>query len=145
MDGEAGAVDRILVAAALDFVVDVEMEVLHHLLHQVGGEEVDDLVVDVDAGLTEAEVGEGSGDVGRHRAGATVFLDQDGGAAGVDRDGCEYIVGRGQQADGQGDGEPFPVVDAQGPDVLEGEVVVFLGGGVGAVVGIVVVHGEGFT
>ena len=126
LDGEAGAVDRMLVAEALDLVVHVEVEVADHLLHQVGGEEVDDLVVDIDAGLAESEVGEGRGDVGGDGAGAAVFLDQDRGAAGVDGHGREHIVGRGQEAHGQGDGEPFPVVDAQGPDVLEGEVVVFL-------------------
>ena len=119
------------------------MEVADHLLHQVGGEEVDDLVVDVDAGLAEAKVGEGRGNVGGDGTGAAVFLDQDRGAAGVDGHGREHVVGRGEQAHGQGDGEPFPVVDAQGPDVLEGEVVVFLGG-LGAVV-VIVFHMGLFT
>ncbi len=147
LDGQAGAVDGVLVTEALDLVVHVEMEVLGHLEHQVGGGEVDDLVVDVDAGLSEAEIGEGGGDVGGYRTGAAVFLDQDRGAAGVDGDGPDDVErGRGE-ADREAEDEPFPVADAEGPNVLEGEGVVFglgvLAGEVGIVFHIVVVCYEG--
>ena len=140
LDGEAAAVDGVLVAETLDLVVHVEVEVLGHLEHQVGGGEVDDLVVDVHSRLAEAEVGEGGRDVGGHRAGAAVFLDQDRGAAGVDGDGPDDVErGRGE-ADCERQDEPFPVADAEGPDVLEGEGVVF-GLGVGAGEVGIVFHG----
>ena len=58
-------------------VIDVEIEVLHHLIHQVRRLEVDDFVVDIDSRLAESEVREGGTDVSSHRPALRIFLDED--------------------------------------------------------------------
>ena len=97
-------------------VIHIQIEVLDHLLHQVGRGEVDDLVVDIDPRLTESQVCKGRRDVGRDGSGLPVLLDQDRGTARIDGCGLEDVDGRGQQAQDQRNDEPFPVEDAQRPD-----------------------------
>ena len=118
---QAVAVEGAVVEEGVLLVVGLEVQAFDDLEHQVGRLEVDDLVVDVDLDLAEAQVGEGRGHVAGDGLALGVLLDEHGGGAGVDRRGLEDVERGGQQAERQREHEPLPVRDAHPPDLGETE------------------------
>lgn len=95
--------------AAVPVVVHVKPEPLHHLLYQVLGLEVVDLVLKVGLGLEQPHVGEL---VGANGVALALVLDQDLGRAAVD-------IGRAEQPEvchayAYGHGQEYPGPVAQG-------------------------------
>ena len=115
-------------------VVDVQIEVLHHLKHQIRRLEVHYLVVDINPGLSETQIGKCRGYVCRNRAAFIVLLDEDGSAAVVDRRGLKNIECRNEEADSNRDRKPVPSGDAHVPDVLDAEGLFPVGGVLGNIV-----------
>ena len=127
--GQAVAVQEPVVAEVFLLVLGVDAEAPHHLGHEVGRLEVDDLVVDVHVALHEADAAEGRGGVGGDGAALAVFLDEDGRGAGVHRRRGEDVEAGRQEAEADREDEPAPFADAEAPEFQEAEGLLFVGRG----------------
>ena len=127
------AVEGAVVKAVFELVLCFQMEALHHLDHHIGRCEVEDLVVHVHVAGHQAQVREGGLDVAADGVALGVFLDKNGGIAGVDGRGFQDIKGAQAQTDEYGQSKPGETADTHGPEVREGQRLFFLEG-VGAIV-----------
>ena len=91
LEGPGGAVEHLVVEAALGAVAYVQLKPPDHVHHHCGRLQRLHLVVDVGVGPEEAEVAHHSGSVAEGAASAALLLDEQRGRAGVDGRGPENV------------------------------------------------------
>ena len=123
LEGPGGAVEHLVVEAALGAVAYVQLQPPDHVHHHCGRLQRLHLVVDVGVGPEEAEVAHHSGRVAEGAASAALLLDEQRGRAGVDRRGPENVDRGHPENQHHRYCEPPPSAEAQVEEFLEAERV----------------------
>ena len=106
------AIKHHLVQAAFHRIINVEVQPLHHILHEGGRLQGNDFVIHVRVRVEQAELRQGSR-VRRYRLAARVILDQDGCRAGIYRRCAFDVQHRHTERHHQRDNKPIPLGQAQ--------------------------------
>ena len=123
LEGPGGAVEHLVVEAALGAVAYVQLKPPDHVHHHCGRLQRLHLVVDVGVGAEEAEVAHHSGRVAEGAASAALLLDEQRGRAGVDGRGPENVDRGHTEHQHHRYCEPPPSAEAQVEEFLEAERV----------------------
>lgn len=122
------------VETALSGIVHVQVQALHHVVHDGRRAQRNQLVIDVGAGLEQAHVGKRGSHVARKRLSLGFLLDEEGGGTGIDRRGLQQVNHGNAQADGQGKDKPFPPGQAEVIQILDADKIVGLGSRTGRII-----------